>query len=331
MKAIIPVAGVGTMLRPLTYTQPKPLIPVAGKPIVSFIIDELTKHGVTDLIFVVGYLGEKVRSFVEKNYGHLNVDFVYQAERQGLGHAIWKCKELVSEDEELLIFLGDTIIIADLDIFLDCPHSALAVKKVTDPTKFGVVEIDKEGFVTKAIEKPNIPKSNSAIVGLYKIKETKKLFDALTFMIDNEIKTHGEYQLTDALMRMINDGVKFTTFEVKNWFDCGKREILLETNATLLDRGDYPTENVDQFEATIIIPPVSIGKDCVVRNSIIGPHVTIGSNSTITSSIIKASIIGNYSTLEEVTLRDSVVGNDASIKGMSQSLNIGDNTEIDLS
>lgn len=330
MKAIIPVAGAGTMLRPLTYTQPKPLIPVAGKPILSFIIDELLKYGVDEMIFVVGYLSEKIQSFIEKNYPELDATFVQQAERKGLGHAIWKCGPYVKE-EEMIIFLGDTIVVADLQQLIDSSVSTIAIKKVKDPTKFGVVEVGTDLNITRAVEKPRIPKSNSAMVGVYKICEAQKLFSELGQIIEEDKTTHGEFQLTDAIQGMIDGGVTFQAMEVLNWFDCGRKEILLETNATLLDRGRFPSSEPFIFEKSIIIPPVSIGENCTIQSSIIGPHVTIGNSSTIVSSIVKESIIGNYSNLLEVTLNNSIVGNDASIKGMTQSLNIGDNTEIDLS
>ena len=227
--------------------------------------------------------------------------------------------------------MGDTIVVADFAKLLRSDRSCIGIRKVADPTKFGVVEVNGDGFVQKAIEKPNIPKSNLAIVGVYRIKESSILFAVLETMVEKGITTHGEIQLTDAIMEMINQGVKFDTFEVQSWFDCGRKEILLETNATLLDKGGYPNQEPEVFEDTIIIPPVSIGHNCVLRKSIIGPHVTIGDDSTIDSSIVRESIIGNSSNLNEVSLRNSVIGNDASITGMTQSLNVGDNTEIDLS
>lgn len=331
MKAIIPVAGAGTKLRPLTYTQPKPLIPVAGKPILAFIIDELRSQGIRDFIFVLGYLGEKIRTYVEDHYGELNNTFVYQHERKGLGHAVWMCREHVQSNDDLIVFLGDTIVLADLKRFIQYPNSCLAVKKVGDPRQFGVVETNNTGEVSKVIEKPAIPKSNNAIVGLYKFRETKALMAALQHNIDENITSHGEFHLTDGIMRMIEQGITFHTMEVTNWFDCGKREILLETNATLLDRGGFPSSPLAGDHNSIIIPPVSIGENCQIKNAIIGPHVTVGHNTTIESSIIKESIIGNFASLNEVTLRNSVIGNDVVMKGMSQSLNIGDNTEIDLS
>jgi len=331
MKAIIPVAGAGTNLRPLTYTQPKPLIPVAGKPIIAFIIDQLKKVGVKEFVFIIGYLGEKIQLYVEEAYPDIEKEFVQQNERLGLGHAIWSARKTINKTKEIFIVLGDTIIDLDLQEMLDEPTSSLAIKRVDDPRNFGVVEYGEDGFVNRVVEKPKIPKSNQAMVGIYKIKEVKKLIKAIDYNIKNEIKTLGEYQLTDGIMRMIDDGVKFNTISVTNWFDCGKKEILLETNAMLLDKKGYASANLPLYDNTIIIHPVSIGKDCKISNSIIGPHVTIGDNVNINYSIIKNTIIGNYAAIDEVILTSSVVGNDAAIKGLSQSLNIGDNTEIDFS
>ena len=330
MKAIVPVAGAGTRLRPLTYTQPKPLIPVAGKAIISFIIDDLINEGVRDFVFVIGYLGEKVKAYLEKHYPDINMSFVYQNERQGLGHAIWLTKEFIQDEDELIIYLGDTILDVDLKQVVESNNSTLVVKKVQDPRGFGVVEIDEEGFAIKVVEKPNIPKSNLAIVGLYKIMEVSKLIAALDNMIENNLRTYNEFQLTDALQFMIEDGVKFQTSTVNNWFDCGKRDVLLDTNIMLLQRENY-TPNIGSATVhTIIIPPVSIGENCNISNSIIGPFVTIGDDANIKSSIIKDSIIGSLVNLDEVVLFRSIIGNDTGVKGLRQSLNIGDNTEIDF-
>ena len=331
MKAVIPVAGAGTRLRPHTYTQPKPLIPVAGKTIISFIIDQLVEVGIRDFVFIIGYLGEKIQLYLEKNYPELNKEFVYQDKREGSGHAIWTARDAIKGADEIFIFFGDTIIDFNIQKVLNEPNSCFCVKKVDDPREFGVVEYDDDGIVNRVVEKPNIPKSNMAMVGLYKIKEVDMLIDIIDNNIKNKIMTHGEYQLTDALMGMINQGVKFTTILVNNWFDCGKKEILLETNAKLLDKEGYASSDLPAYDNTIIIHPVSIGKKCKISNSIIGPHVTIGNNVVINYSIIKESIIGNYASINEVVLQQSLVGSDAAIKGLRQSLNIGDNTEIDFS
>lgn len=331
MKAIIPVAGAGTRLRPHTYTQPKPLIPVAGKTIISYIIDQLLEVGIDDFVFVIGYLGEKIKNYVDREYPDIKKTFVLQNERHGLGHAIWMAREAIADTEEIFIVLGDTIFDVDFSKMLELDCSTLGIKRVPNPSDFGVVEFDSEGSVTKVIEKTLIPKSDMALVGLYKIKEVQTLLDCIAYNIDNNIQTLGEYQLTDGLQRMIENGVTFKTVTVSNWFDCGKKEILLETNQMLLDREGYQTDDLPNFDNTIIVHPVSIGKNCKISNSIIGPHVTIGNHTTIDYSVVKNSIIGNYASIEEVVLKQSLVGSDAAIRGLSQSLNIGDNTEIDFS
>lgn len=332
MKAIIPVAGAGTNLRPHTFTQPKPLIPVAGKPIVGFIIDQLLNAGVEEFIFVIGYLGEKIRLYVEQNYPELKADYVKQEMRKGLGHAIWMTRDLLDygPDSHLIIMLGDTIVDANLRSIIEAPHSCIGTKKVSDPRTFGVVEVGEDGYIHRVVEKPTIPKSNLAMVGLYKIAQPAMLIECLNQNIVEDKRTHGEFQLTDGIQQMIQRGALFKAFEVNTWFDCGRKDILLETNATLLDRNPPSADTYPPLENTIIIPPVSIGKNCSICNSIIGPHVSIGNDARIDSAIIRESIIGGYATIEQIVLHRSVVGQDAAIRGMIRRLNIGDNTEIDL-
>lgn len=332
MKAVIPVAGVGTRLRPHTYTQPKPLIPVAGKPIIASIIDQLVNDlDIKEFILVIGYLGDKIKHYIETRYPDLDIQFVHQEVRQGLGHAIYKGIDAFEDAEELLIVLGDTIVEGNLKPLLQQPNSCLGVKKVDDPRDFGVVELGDKGIISRVVEKPRIPKSNMALVGLYKISEVPQLIEALQYIVDNNIQTIDEYQLSDALMRMVEQGVSFTTFEVDNWYDCGKKDILLDTNAMLLKRQGNATEDHPSYENSIIVPPVSIGKDCKIRNSIIGPNVCIGDNCELDHAIVSNSIIGSYAHIAEAVLQKSIIGSDASIKGLSLSLNIGDNTEIDFS
>lgn len=329
MKAIIPVAGAGTKLRPHTYTQPKALIPIAGKTILSFIVDQLHEAGINDFIFIVGYLGDKIKDYVEQTYPHLTTHFVYQNERQGTGHAIELTRSIVGNDE-VFVTLGDTICDFDVKEVLDSEYSMLGIKKVDDPRNFGVATINDAGFIESVVEKPAIPKSNMALVGLYKIKETQFLFECLQHIFSQNIQTQGEYNLTDALDCMIKRGAKVKSFKVKNWFDCGKKESLLESNATLLKKTGGNITNTHDFESTIIIPPVSVAPGCKISNSIIGPHVAIGANTSIAHSVVRDSIIGSYTNLYEVVLDNSLIGSDAVVKGLSRSLNIGDNTEIDF-
>ncbi|MFT7121804.1 MAG: glucose-1-phosphate thymidylyltransferase [Neolewinella sp.] len=330
MKAIIPVAGKGKRLRPLTYTQPKPLIPVAGKPIISFIVEQLIELGVEDFVFIIGYLGEKIREYIERTYPQLNTVFVTQEDRIGSAHAIWLARDHYADAEEVIIFFGDAIIDADLTAFRDSPVSCIGVKAVEDPRKFGVIELDQKGKIRRLIEKPKIPKSNLAMVGCYKIKEVDQFIEACSYNLKNEIRSIGEYPLTDALSRMLEWGTELETIPVDNWFDCGQRDVLLETNTTFLDRDGFATEDPPPFDNCIIIHPVHIGPDCDLTNSIIGPYVTLGANTKLEHAIVSDSIIGDYASIHDIVLRNSVVGSDASIGGLRQSLNIGDNTEIDF-
>lgn len=333
MKAVIPVAGVGTMLRPHTHTQPKALVPVAGKPLLSHIIDFLIDGGIREFIIVIGYMGNKIRGHVSEHYAHLDIkiDFVLQEPREGSAHAVLLAKNLIHDDESFLIMFGDTIVNCNLQDYLNEPHTVVGVKKVDSPGLFGIAEV-KQGTheVKKLIEKPKIPKSNLGLVGVYKIGVAQKLFTATEKMMAENHRTNDEYHLTDALMRMLKDGERITVSEVDGWYDCGKKETLLEANSILLNRPDFQTSDYTDDEETIIIQPVKIGKNCVIKHSIIGPDVVVGDHTTIENSIIKNSIIGSYSELSNVILDQSIMGNDTFLRGVSQSLNIGDNTEINL-
>jgi len=330
MIAIIPVAGAGTKLRPHTYTQPKSLIPVAGKPILGFIIDQLLENGIKEFVFIIGYLGEKIREYVEASYPTIKKKYVLQEKREGLGQAIWLTKDIIPKKSEVMIVLGDTIIDVDWKKFMALETSALGVKKVSDPRKFGVAEFDDHNNIIKVVEKPSIPKSNMALVGLYKIKEFDVLIKSIDHNIKNNIRSNNEFYLTDGLQEMIQRGVKVEGFKVDNWYDCGQKEILLQTNALLLKKKKKSANVKKKLHNCIIIEPIFIGKNAVIKNCILGPNVTIGDDASIYDSIIRDTIIGNYTKLNDVVLFNSLIGSDSEIWGSSQSLNIGDNTELDL-
>lgn len=328
MKAIIPVAGAGTKLRPQSYTQPKALIPLAGKTVLSFIIDQLKEAGIDEFIFIVGYLGDKIADYVKEHHPNIKAHYVSQQERKGIGHAVNLTQNIIGNDE-LLISLGDTICEYDVPAILNSPNSMIGIRKVDNPRDFGVAEIDRNGFIETVIEKPQIPKSNMAMVGIYKIKETALMFECLASNIHSGLLTHGEFNITDALDCMIRKGVKFEAFKVENWFDAGNKETLLRSNATLLKKY-RATADASNYENTMIVPPVSIGKGCVIKNAVIGPNVTIGENTLVEQSIIRNSIVGSYSNLFDLVLEDSLIGSDTSLKGETRKLNIGDNCSIDL-
>ena len=232
MKAIIPVAGVGTRLRPHTFSHPKVLLNVAGKPIIGHIMDKLIDAGIDEAIVIVGYLGNMIEEWLVKHY-NIKFTFVTQTEILGLAHAVWMCKPYVIDNEPLFIILGDTIFDVNLEPVLKSPCSTLGVKEVEDPRRFGVAVTDGNEIL-KLVEKPDTPVSNLAIVGLYFIKKAGSLFASVDYLIDNEIKTKGEFQLTDALQLLIDSGMKIRTKVIEHWLDCGTRDAMLETNRYLL-------------------------------------------------------------------------------------------------
>ncbi len=329
MKAIIPVAGIGSRLRPHTHTQPKSLIPVAGKPILAHIIDNLVDWGINDFVFVIGYMGEKIEEYVSSNYPQIKADFVVQGVGKGTAHAIWLSRDLFGENVPLLIVFGDTIFKANRTQFIDSAYSCVGVKKVDDPSTFGVAELNEDGSVSKVVEKPRIPKSNLALIGVYKIADSSRLVSALDAVLSGP-EEQEEYHLTDALMYMINEGERIETCDVDSWFDCGRKDILLETNAILLKIGDYRKPHADQLDSSILIEPVYLGEGVHITNSIVGPNVSIGNNTSVDSSILKNLIIGSDSRLHSANLGNSVIGNDASLSGSTLSLNLGDSTEIKM-
>ncbi len=332
MKVIIPVAGLGSRLRPITHTQPKVLVPIAGKPILAHIIDYLLEAGISEFVFILGYLGEKIEAFVNTNYqDKIQAQFVNQEPREGSAHALWVGRHFFENEKEILIFFGDSIVNLDMQAFLKSTTSTVAVKKVLNPTLFGIAEINPDTqIVSKVIEKPKIPKSNLALVGVYKINNVPLLVQSIDFLVKNNLRTNSEFQLTDALMHMIHEGEQIKPFFTDNWFDCGRKDTLLEANAILLNSHHHQQKTYKEFPNAIIIPPVSIGNHCKIEHAIIGPNVAIGENTIIHKAIVKNSIIGSFSELNEVVLQNSIIGNDTILRGLVQSLNIGDNTEINF-
>jgi glucose-1-phosphate thymidylyltransferase len=323
MRAIVPVAGVGSRLRPHTYTVPKVLINVAGKPIIGHIMDRLIDHGVDEATIVIGYLGEKIREYILKHYT-IKVDFVEQEERLGLGHAIFLSRHTISRDP-ILIILGDTIFDADLKTMMASNHSVLGVRKVDDPRRFGVAETTN-GFIAKLVEKPENPKSNLAVVGLYYIKQPQLLIECLKELIKTNVRTKGEYQLTDALQMMIDRGEKMKTFDIRGWYDCGKPETLLATNRILLDGAPVPHAP----KGVVLQPPVFISPEAKVVNAVIGPNTTIAAGAQVENSIIRNSIVSEGSQVSDALLEDSIVGSNAVVRGSYKRINIGDSSELEF-
>ena len=325
MKAIIPVAGVGSRLRPHTYSQPKVLLNVAGKPIIGHIMDKLIESGIDEAVIIVGYLGEMIEEYLKTTYS-IKLTFVTQAEQLGLAHAVHMCKSHVIDNEPLFIILGDTIFDVDLKPVLGNTISTLGVKEVEDPRRFGVAVTESDHRIVRLVEKPDQPVSNLAIVGLYFLQNAGSLFKSIDHIIDNDIRTKGEFQLTDALQHMIDLGEPFSTFPVHGWYDCGKPETLLSTNEVLLEQNHQEIS----LPGCIINPPVFIANSATVTNSIIGPNATIAEHAVVKDALVKNSIIGRKSQVSEIMLDHSIVGNNAVVSAMGHELNIGDFSEIKM-
>lgn len=325
MRAVIPIAGFGTRLKPHTHTIPKVLINVGGKPILSHIIDKLLEEKIYDVTFIIGYLGEQIVEFIDEKYPQINAEYVEQKELLGLGHAIHTAIKKF-EHEEIFIILGDMIFDADFRKFLKSPTSVLGVKVVEDPSKYGIAYLNEDGTVDKLLEKPDDSDSNLALVGLYYIKDARLLEDCLNELVDKEIKTHSEFQLTDALQILVDKGEIITTTKIDGWYDCGKPETILATNKFLLKRNS----EIFERESVVVIPPVFIAEDAIVNNSVIGPNATIANGSEVLNSVIKNSIISSNSKIENCLLEDSLVGAESIIKGKMKKLNVGESTEIEI-
>lgn len=323
--AVIPVAGVGTRLRPHTHTVPKALINVAGKAMLAHILDELAAVGIRDFVFVVGYKGDRIREYVDRNYAQLHRTYVEQPERKGLGHAIHLTAEAVGERDAIIV-LGDTLFRVDFRGVLGRRVSQIGVKEVEDPRRFGIVEMEG-ARVKRFVEKPENPTSKLAIVGIYYVVDTPALFRSLDDLIRAGRATRGEYQLTDALQDMLEAGVAMETFPVDGWYDCGKRETLLQTNRDLLELEGREV----QIEGTIVIPPVAVDPGAVVEHSVIGPYVTIAAGARIEDSVVRNSIVNEGAQVSRMLLEASVVGEDAVVEGTFRHLNVGDSSEILLS
>jgi glucose-1-phosphate thymidylyltransferase len=319
--AVVPVAGAGTRLRPHTYTYPKVLLTVGDKPIIGHILDELSAAGVTKVCMVVGYLGDKIRSYVSANYSHLNVSYVEQAEPRGLGHAIWLTRREVSGP--VLVMLGDTILDADLSKFMTSKEDCIAVKEVKDPRRFGVVEV-KDGYISAMVEKPENPRTNLAIVGIYSFRNSSQLYNSLEKLVDSGKTTKGEIQFTDAMAAMVKGGHRIRPVPIDGWYDCGKPETLLETNRYILDNKKFSPKAA----GSLIIPPVYIAPTAKVENSIVGPYASIGDGARIDSSIISDSIVNENAFIINMNLSGSLVGPSATVVGRKDQLNVGENSEI---
>jgi len=328
MKIVIPMAGYGTRLRPHTWSKPKPLVTVAGKPVLGHVLDMfVTLPSIDEAVFIVGYLGTQVQDYVARAYPGLKARYVEQTEMLGQSHAVWLAREGLS-GPMLLVFV-DTLIDTDLSGLASEKAEAVAwVKAVPDPRRFGVAELGPDGLVRRLVEKPQDAANNLAVVGMYYLRQAERLISAIEAQMAGKTMLHGEFFLADALTILLQQGLKMRVQPVEVWHDCGKPDTLLETNRYLLEHGRDNSGLAAQRPGVVVIPPVYIDPAAVVTEAVIGPNVSIGASCEVRRSLVQDSIIDEGSQILDTALSASLIGREARVIGRYRSLNVGDSSEI---
>ena len=330
MKLIIPMAGMGKRMRPHTLTIPKPLIPIAGEPIVKRLAEEITKVSkskVEEIAFIVGRFGEVVEKTLLKIAKDLGAEgkIYYQDEALGTAHAIY-CAE-PSLNGKVTVAFADTLFKADFDLDENI-DSVIWTKQVDNPEAFGVIKKNKEGLITDFIEKPKDFVSDEAIIGIYYFKSGEALRNELKYLIDNDIRVNNEYQLTDALENMKNNNVVFKSATVTEWLDCGNKDATVHTNQRILHHLGNQVSKTCKQKFSIIIEPCFIDEGAIINNSVVGPYVSVGKNTIIKNSVISNSIIQTNSNIKEAVFSNSMIGNYVNINKEKDDFSIGDYNTI---
>jgi glucose-1-phosphate thymidylyltransferase len=326
VKVIIPLAGKGTRLRPHTYVTPKPLLKVAGKPVMSYILDDLQALGVDEIIFITGYLKESIEAYIRQEYPGFRPRFVEQKVQDGTAGAVNLARPYV--DDEVMIIFVDTIFDADLSLTSRMPDvdGILWAKQVEDYQRFGVIVNDDDGFMRRIVEKPKEPVSKLANIGLYFIRDWRLLFEGIEQVVRDDPGPGGEYFLTDAFQYMIDHGARLKTVEVDGWYDCGKPETLLETNRHLLDNGRAVSPAA--APGVTIHEPVRVAQDARLEACEIGPNVTLGPGTVVQRSTLRDTIVGAATDIEDCRLHDALIGDHVRVRGLRGSVNLGDHSQV---
>lgn len=333
MNIIIPMAGLGKRLRPHTLTTPKPLLPVAGKPIVQRLVEDIAKvvpEKINHIAFVVGHFGNEVEQKllqIAKSVGAKGT-IHYQEQALGTAHAILCASEALNG--KVLVAYADTLFKADFKLD-DQKEGAIWVKRVDNPEQFGVVKLNQNGSIEGFYEKPATFVADLAIIGIYYFKDGAYLKNELQYLLDQKITTGGEYGITDALQNMMKKGTAFHTENVEEWLDCGNKDAIVDTNQMVLyflrDDENLISEKAD-IEEALIIEPCFIDEGAVISNSVIGPYVSVGKNAIINQSVIKNSIIRENAFIEQKVLDNCMIGQHAILKGRAQDFSLGDYNEL---
>ena len=328
MKIIVPMAGMGKRMRPHTLTTPKPVIPVAGKPIVQHLMEDIIRmcnQKVEEIAFVVGHFGEEAEKNLIKIAEDLGAkgSIHYQDVPLGTAHAIL-CAESALKGPVVVAF-ADTLFSADFKMDPNC-DGVIWVKQIEDPRQFGVVKTTGDATITDFVEKPQEYVSDLAIIGIYYLKDGEYLRSELQYLIDNDIKDKGEFQLTNALENMKAKGKILKAGKVDEWLDCGNKDATVYTNLRVLEM-KYPNNHIStsaKINNSVIIPPCFIGDDVIIESSVVGPHVSIGKNTKVTNSILKNSIVRDHAQLKHAGIDNSLIGNYVHYHGQLKDLSIGD-------
>lgn len=330
MKIIVPMAGIGKRMRPHTLTTPKPLLVIAGKPIVQRLVEGIVGvcgEKVDEIAFIIGDFGEKVENDLKLIAEELGAkaSIYYQDNALGTAHAILCAKESLKGN--IIVAFADTLFYADFK--LDNSRDGIIwVQKVEDPRPFGVVKLDKDGAIQEFVEKPENFVSDLAIIGIYYFKSGENLREEIQYLIDNDIKEKGEYQLTNALENMKNKGLKFVPGQVEQWLDCGNKNATVDTNKKVLERERNSINPEIKSFNSVIIEPCFIGKGVTIRNSVVGPFVSIGEASNIENVVVSDSIIQRNSNIKNEIITNSMIGNFVDYEGNRKDLSIGDYNQL---
>jgi glucose-1-phosphate thymidylyltransferase len=325
MKVVIPLAGKGTRLRPHTHITPKPMLKIAGKPVIDYVMDDLQRLGnVEPVIYITGHLKDKVEEYARKKYPFDSV-FIEQKVQDGTAGAVALAKPYI--DQPVFIIFVDTIFDADLSVVKDSDADGIIwVKTVDDYQRFGVVVSDEQGNMQRIVEKPSEPISKRANIGLYYIKNWKLLMEGVDWTL-KQPKNKGEYYLTDAFQYMIDKGAKIKVVDVKGWYDAGEQGTLLETNRTILERG-AARRPASVPAGVTIVDPVYIEENVTLADSTIGPNVSVGAGSTIEGSELRDTVVGSGSTIRKSRLSSSMIGDAAQVSGVNGQINVSDHSVV---
>ncbi len=326
MKLVIPMAGLGTRMRPHTWARPKPLLPVAGRPMLDHIVERFREQSIQEYVFIIGYLGDQVQDYVRMHYD-VPTSFVTQEKMLGQAHAIWLAREHLSGPLFLMFVdtLFDDVDFSDLD--REGLDGVIFTKVVDDPRRFGVVETDSSGRATRLIEKPDTKENKTVLMGLYYFRDGEWLAAACRELMDRDIKTKGEYYLADAVTLMIEQGADFRTRTVGVWKDTGKPDTTFDTHRYLLEHG-CDNSHMAPRPGAVVIPPVFIHPQAVIERSVVGPYVSVEKDARIRDSVLRDVLVDEGAEITAMCLENSIIGRWTTLEGQFRQMNVGDSSTL---